>query len=359
MGVLKQAVSIVVVVVAAAGAYAAYDQLSATRTTDTARAEQARQPVRVETAPAAERRMESRVEAVGSSLARQSIEVVALASGRVEAIEFEPGDKVKAGEVLIRLDDDIERADMAQAEGAVKENDLALKRATTLRKTNTVAQASLDTLLAQKATVTAALDRAKRRLADRNVRAPFDGIVGMRRVDVGARVDDSTVLTTLDDLSEIRVEFSLPETFFGRVSIGQPVTATTAAYGARRFEGKVASIDSRVDAAGRSFKVRATIPNADLALPAGMFMQVSLQLENRLTVAVPEEAVVPQAGKSYLFVIADGAAKRREVVLGMREPGAVEVVDGVKAGDMVVTGGLQRLRDGSAVQVVKEVGAAQ
>lgn len=360
LGILKQAISLVVVVAAAAGAYAAYDQLSAGRPQDGATAQpQQRHAVRVETAPAAERRMETRVEAVGTSLARQSIEVVALASGRVEEILFEPGQKVERGTALVRLDDDIERADLAQAEGAVKENQLAIDRATTLRKTNTVAQASLDTLLAQKANVGAALDRAKRRLADREVKASFGGVVGMRRVDVGARVSESTVLTTLDDLSEVRIEFSLPETFFGRVAIGQAVVATTAAHGTRRFEGKVTSIDSRVDAAGRSFKVRATMPNADLALPAGMFMQVSLELENRLTVAVPEEAIMPQAGKSFLYVVTDGTAKRREVVLGMRAPGSVEIVDGLSAGDIVVTSGLQRLRDGSQVQVVKEVGAAQ
>jgi len=358
LGVLKQVASLVIVVVAAAGGYAAYDQLSAKRTHDPTTA-QARQAVSVETSPAAERNMRSTIEAVGTSLAMQSVEIVPLASGRVEAIHFEPGQRVESGQVLVRLDDDIERADLAQAEGAVKENELNIERATTLRKTNTVAQASMDTLLAQKSSVTAGLDRAKRKLADRQIKAPFSGTVGMRRVDVGARVDNSVVITTLDDLSVIRVEFSLPETYFSRVYIGQPVVAMTSAYGDRRFEGKVTSIDSRIDAVGRAFKVRATIPNADLALPAGMFMQVTLELQNRLTVVVPEQAVVPQAGKSFIFVVADGAAKRREVVIGMRAPGSVEIAEGLKPGEMVVTSGLQRLRDGSPVQVIREIGAAQ
>lgn len=303
--------------------------------------------------------MRSNIEAVGTSLANQSVEIVPLASGRVQRIDFEPGQKVEAGDVLVELDDDIERADLAQAEGAVRENELAIERATTLRKTNTVAQASMDTLLAQKASVTAGLDRARRRLDDRQIRAPFSGIAGMRRVDVGARVDDSTVLTTLDDLSAVKVEFSLPEAYFGRVRLGQPVVATTAAYGKRVFEGRVTSVDSRIDSVGRAFKVRATIPNADLALPAGMFMHVTLELQSRLTVVVPEQAIVPQAGKSYVYVVDDGAAKRREVALGMRSPGLVEIAEGVRPGEIVVTSGLQRLRDGSRVQVVREIGAAQ
>lgn len=359
LSILKQVVSLAIVVAAAAGGYAAYDQLGARKQQDELRGASRPSAVSVEISPAAERRMESTIEAVGTSLALQSVEIVPLASGRVETIDFEPGQKVEAGQVLVKLDDDIERADLSQAEGEVRENEIAIERATTLRKTNTVAQAAMDTLVARKANVMAGLDRAKRRLADRSVKAPFPGTVGMRRADVGARVDDSTVLTTLDDLSVVRVEFSLPETFFGRVVIGQPVVATTAAYGKRRFEGKVSSVDSRIDPIARAFKVRATIPNADLALPAGMFMHVTLQLENRLTVVVPEQAVVPQAGKSYIFVVADGAAKRREVVVGMRQPGSVEIAEGLKPGEVVVTSGLQRLRDGSQVQVVKEVGAAQ
>jgi membrane fusion protein (multidrug efflux system) len=357
---LKHIVSALIVVAAAAGGYAAYDQFTASRIKGTATTgEEARPAVSVETSPAAERRMEQTIEAVGTSLARQSVEVVALTSGRVEELKFEAGDRVRQGQVLVKLDDDIERADVEQAEAAVEENDQAYERAIALRKTNTMAKATMEELVTRRALVRATLDRARRRLADRFVKAPFDGIVGMRRVDAGARVDDETVLTTLDDLSEIRIEFSLPETLFGRVSMGQPVVATAAAYGDRRFEGKVTSIDPRVDSAARAFKVRATIPNADLALPAGMFMHATLQLQNRLTIVVPESAVVPQGGKSFVFVVAGNKAQRRDVVLGMREPGFVEVAEGLRPGETVVVSGLQRLRDGSTVSVAREIGAAQ
>jgi membrane fusion protein (multidrug efflux system) len=356
---LKQVVSAAMVLLAAAGGYAAYDQLNATRPrSETGGEERSVPAVAVETAAAETRDLSSTVEAVGTSLARQSIEMVALASGRVREIGFEPGQKVAAGDVLVRLDDEIQRADLAEAEANLRETTLALERAETLRKQNAVSQAALDEARSRTATAEADLDRARRRLADRTIRAPFGGIVGMRQVDAGARVGDTTVITTLDDLSEIEIEFSVSETLYGKVELGQTVVAAAAAYPDRRFEGTVSSIDSRVDPLGRAFKVRATLPNDDLALPAGMYMHVTLQLDSRTAVLVPETAIVPVGGKSYVYVVRDGVAQRREVSLGARQPGTVEVAEGVEAGDVVVVSGTQRLRDGAPVTVVAQAGSA-
>jgi membrane fusion protein, multidrug efflux system len=355
---LKQVVSAGMVLLAAAGGYAAYDQLNATREEPRGAEERSRPAAAVETAAAEVRDLSSSVEAVGTSLARQSIEMVALASGRVKEIGFEPGQKVAAGDVLVRLDDEIERADLAEAEATLRETTLALERAETLREQNAVSQAALDEARSRKAIAEAELDRATRRLADRTVRAPFDGIVGLRQVDAGARVSDTTVITTLDDLSEIEIEFAISETLYGRVALGQTAVATAAAYPDRRFEGTVTSIDSRIDPAGRSFKVRASLPNEDLALPAGMYMHVTLQLDRRTAVLVPETAVVPVGGKSYVYVVRDGVAERREVSLGARQPGTVEVADGVEAGDVVVVSGTQGLRDGAPVNIVARAGSA-
>jgi membrane fusion protein, multidrug efflux system len=356
---LKQVISAAMVLLAAAGGYAAYDQLNANRPQPEARGEGRSAPaIAVETAEAEPREVTSSLEAVGTSLARQSIEVVALASGRVSEIGFEPGQRVAAGDVLLKLDDEIERADLAQAEASLREAALSLERAETLRGQNAVSQSALDEAQTRRATAEANLDRAKRRLADRTVRAPFDGIVGLRRVDAGARVSDTTVITTLDDLSEIEIEFSVSETLYGRIALGQTVVATAAAYPERRFEGAVSSIDSRIDPAGRSFKVRASLPNEDLALPAGMYMHVTLNLESRMAVVVPETAIVPVGGKSYVYVINNGLAELREVAVGDRQPGTVEVSTGLEVGDVVVVSGTQRLRNGAPVNVVARVGDA-
>jgi membrane fusion protein, multidrug efflux system len=354
---LKQVIAAAMVLLAAAGGYAAYDQLNANRPQPETRGEGRSAPaIAVETAEAEPREVTSSLEAVGSSLARQSIEVVALASGRVREIGFEPGQRVAAGDVLLKLDDEIERADLAQAEASLREATLSLERAETLRGQNAVSQSALDEAQTRRATAEANLDRANRRLADRTVRAPFDGIVGLRRIDAGARVSDTTVITTLDDLSEIEIEFSVSETLYGRIALGQTVVATAAAYPERRFEGAVSSIDSRIDPAGRSFKVRASLPNEDLALPAGMYMHVTLNLESRMAVVVPETAIVPVGGKSYVYVINNGVAEQREVAVGDRQPGTVEVSTGLEVGDVVVVSGTQRLRNGAPVNVVARVG---
>jgi membrane fusion protein (multidrug efflux system) len=200
----------------------------------------------------------------------------------------------------------------------------------------------------------ARLDGAKKELADRTVRAPFAGVVGIRGVDIGARVDDDDVLTTLDDLAELEIEFSVPEIFFGRVRRGQTVDATSSAFPGRAFRGEIATIDSRIGAISRAFRVRALLPNPDLELPAGMFMHVSVVLEQRPAVLVPEEAILAEGDNIYVFTVSDEQAVRRKVELGQREAGTVEVLDGVAAGEAVVSAGLQRLRDGAAIRVLNQ-----
>ena len=235
-----------------------------------------------------------------------------------------------------------------------REAELALERARKLRTNNTVAQATVDELEAAYLGADARLDGAKKELTDRTVRAPFAGVVGIRGVDIGARVDDETVLTTLDDLAEIEIEFSVPEIFFGRVRPGQLVQATSTAYPGETFAGRIATIDSRIGQVSRAFRVRAVLPNPDLELPAGMFMHVSVVLEERRAVLIPEQAVLAEGDGTYVFIVADGRVERRQIRLGQREAGTVEVLDGLVADETVVRTGLQRLRDGVEVQVLNE-----
>ena len=315
----------------------------------------------VEVAPAERGTIRERIEAVGSTLARQAVDIVALSSGRVAAIAFRPGERVEEDAVLVRLDDRAEQAAVAEARAMLREAELALERARKLRTNNTVAQATVDELEAAYLGAEARLDAAQKELTDRTVRAPFAGVVGIRGVDVGARVDDETVLTTLDDLAEIEIEFSVPEIFFGRIRPGQLVQATSTAFPGQIFAGRIATIDSRIGQVSRAFRVRAVLPNPDLELPAGMFMHVSVVLEERPAVLIPEQAVLAEGGRTYAFIVADGRALRREVRLGQREAGTVEVLDGLAAYELVVRAGLQRLRDGAVVQVLNDstVPAAQ
>ena len=312
--------------------------------------------VPVELAKAQLRWLERKVEAVGTTRALQAVEIVPQTAGTVVELAFAPGQHVEAGDVLVRLDDDIQRADLEQATAKLKEAASAVARAEILRSNKTVSEVTLNQLIAAEAAAQADVDRARRRLADRTVRAPFSGIVGLNHVDLGARVDDKTILTTLDDRSEVEIEFALPETLYGQIAPGQSVVADAVAFPNRQFEGRVLRIDSRIDPTSRAFKVRAAVPNPDLSLPAGMFMHLAVILERRQAVMIPEEAIIVEGSDIFVFVAEDGKAARRRVGIGQREVGAVEVVSGVIAGEEVVVRGVQRLRDGISIRLPDEAG---
>jgi len=231
-------------------------------------------PTQVEAVPVETRKVTTTIDAVGTTVAARSVEIVPRAEGRVEKINFTAGGDVKEGDVLVELDSNLERADLAEAKALLHQASLELERARSLSSNNIMAKASLDQAITKQATADAALVRAQQKLDERSVRAPFDGTTGIRKVDVGAHVTDTKVITTLDDLSSVKLEFSVSEQLFAVVKKGQKIEADTAAYPGRVFEGELTEIDSRIDPASRSFKVRARIPNDDKSLPAGMFMHV-------------------------------------------------------------------------------------
>lgn len=292
------------------------------------------------------------VEAVGTTRATQAIEVVTLASGRVMELVAKPGQEVKKGDPIILLDDDIEKANLAEAKAKLLKAQSFLDRSKTLRESKFTSQASLDQVRADAASAAAEVGRAERRLADRVIRAAFSGRVGLNKVEVGARVDTNTVLTTLDDVSKVEIEFQLAEVVFGRVRHGMRVLAEAVAFPGRVFEGKIENVDTRIDRSSRTFLVRAAIPNPDRELPAGMFMRLSMIFDERQALVVSEEAIVAEGADALVFAVVNGKASRRKVTVGLRRPGTVELTDGVKAGDLVVTRGLERLRDGKRVQIV-------
>lgn len=313
-----------------------------------------REPATVEVAPVVLTKLARQVEAVGTTLARQAVDIRPAASGRVVEIAFSPASLVETGSLLVRLDDAAERADVAEAEAERRKAELQLERAIKLAAKKSIAQASVDELEAAFHAAEARLMRTEKALADRRIEAPFSGQVGLKQVTIGTRVNEDTVITTLDDLAEIDVDFSVPELFFGTVRKGQRIEATSAAFDGRMFEGSIETVDSRIDPVSRAFRVRARIPNDDFALPAGMFMAVDLTLAEREALTVPEEAVVVEGDETAVFVIEGGKAERRVVTLGQRNIGLVEVTDGLSAGDQVVVRGIQRVRDGVAVKISNE-----
>ena len=304
-------------------------------------------------------------EAVGTVRAFESIVVTAKAPGTVQAITFEEGARVKAGDELLRLDADERRADIEQAVAEMRraaaqrdETRVRLERATALRRTGAGTEAQVADLSAQLATLDSAIasagarrKAAEARLDDLTIRAPFAGRLGSRAVSVGAYVSPGTRITTLDDLSRVRLDFSVPENILATLKVGRTVRALSAAFGERMFEGRVTLIDPRIDPVTRTAKLTAEFPNPDEALKPGMFLSVALEVTNKPnTVVVPEEAIVGEGLRHLVFVVKDDRTIDRRVVrIGQRQSTVVEILDGVKPGETIVVRGVQRVRPGMTV----------
>lgn len=321
-------------------------------------------PVAVEVIAARTGVVRESAESVGTARANESVTITAKQTGNVEKINFAEGERVRSGAVLAELEAkerraelDQSRADLEQSKAQRDEIKQRLDRSKQLRGSGNVTEARLDELESQ---LRAAEGRIRAneakvramdaRLDDNRITAPFEGRVGMRQVSLGALVQPGTMITTLDDLSKIKLDFAVPENFLGKLRPGLRVLARTPAYANRTFEGVVSVIDSRVDPATRAVRVNALFDNPDDLLKPGMFLNVELALAERQdAVIVPEEVLVAEGGRQYLFVVRDGRAERREVKVGQRFTGEVEIVEGLKPGEQVVARGVQKVRHNQPV----------
>jgi membrane fusion protein, multidrug efflux system len=306
--------------------------------------------VNVTTVPATTQPLGTDIEAVGTARANESVDVTSKASNIVAAIRFNEGDTVRRGQVLVELDSAEARATLAEAEAALTDSEAQFRRSRDLYAQQALSTSQLDQIEATLKANRARVDAARARLADTVIRAGFDGRTGFRRVSVGSLISPGTVITTLDDISIIKLDFTVPETWFYALRRGLPVTASSVGLPNRKFDGKVTNIDSRVDPVTRSATVRAELTNRDHVLRPGMFMTVTLHGEVTPALLIPEAAIVPEQGRMLVFVVNAGIAELREVKIGRRRPGEVEIVSGLTAGERVVVDGTQSLRDGSAVR---------
>ena len=321
-------------------------------------------PVAVEVVTARTGTVREAVESVGTARANESVTITAKQAGNVEKINFGEGERVRAGAVLVELEAkerraelDQSRADLEQSRAQRDEIKQRLDRSKQLRGTGSVTEARLDELESQ---LRAAEGRIRAneakvramdaRLDDNRITAPFEGRVGMRQLSLGALVQPGTMITTLDDVSKIKLDFAVPENFLGKLRPGLRVLARTPAFVGRSFEGVVSVIDSRVDPATRAVRVNALFENPDDSLKPGMFLSVELALAERHdAVIVPEEVLVAEGGRQYLFVVNDSRAARREVKTGQRFTGEVEIVEGLRPGEQVIARGVQKVRHNQPV----------
>jgi membrane fusion protein, multidrug efflux system len=314
-----------------------------------------RPAVAVVTVIAGERELIDEVEALGTTRAREAVEVTPRIASVVTAIRFREGQVVQAGDVLVELDNAEERASQAEAEAALIDSQAQYRRARELLQTRTVSESQVQQLEATMKADEARLRAAEARFEQTLVRAPFSGRIGLRQVSPGSLVTPGNVITTLDDLSRVRLDFTVPESFLGVLEAGMAITARSVAFEGREFHGEVATVNTRVDPITRAVTIRAELPNDDGLLKPGMFLTVRLAGRARSRVVIPEAALVPEGDRQNVYLVRDGRSWRTEVVVGRRMRGEVEILSGVTAGDEVVVEGTQKVAHGGRVTTAQPV----
>jgi membrane fusion protein (multidrug efflux system) len=326
--------------------------------TDAALAQAAKDAVAVEAAKVIAAPLSEQVTAIGTLLSDEAVTVSSEIPGRLKEIHFKEGEPVEKGAPLFTLDDSVYRAQLADAEAKLKLAEQTHQRTTQLFKNKYATAQSADEATSNLAVSTATVELARVQLEKTRIAAPFSGIVGLRHVSVGEYITSGQALVNLEAIDPVKADFRVPERFLPAIRVGQAIRIKVDAYPGETFEGKVYAIDPRLDVAGRSLLVRALLPNNDQRLRPGLFARVTVLLQLKEdALSVPEQAIVPQGDSQYVFRIINGKAALTKVVIGTRREGRVEIVDGLSAGDEVVTAGQLKIRDGSAVSIVNGVGA--
>jgi len=308
-------------------------------------------PVTVVTHAVQPQAWQDRLEALGTAKANESVTLTAKVTETVVRVNFEDGDLVEAGRLLVDLSGRAEVAALEEAQANYNEALKQYQRQVELVRQGTVARSTLDTLIATRDAAKARADAIRARLADRVISAPFAGLLGFRQVSPGTLVTPGTPITTLDDISVVKLDFSLPETALAAVQPGQSIVARSAAYPEHAFTGTVRSLDSRVDPVTRAILVRAELPNPQALLRPGMLLTVELQLPTRQALVIPEIALIQVGRRQLVFRVgADGKVEQVEVRAGARRRGEVEIVEGLQAGDRIVIEGQVKLRPGMPVR---------
>lgn len=312
-------------------------------------------PPIVVTAEARYETLVDEIEALGTVKANESIEIRPRIPSLLERIAFEEGDLVEKGDLLVELERSEIVAGLALAEASLSESRSIYNRNKSLATTQAISASNLEQLLAQVQVDEARVEAARARLANTQIRAPFTGRVGLRRVSPGSLVNTSTVITTLDDIGRVKLDFSVPETFLTVVKDGMAIVAHSVVYPGRSFSGFVDSVDTRLDPVSRAVQVRAVIENPDSALKPGMFMTVDLQRDRGSSLVIPEQAIVPEGSAQFVFVVNDATVEKRQVSIARRIPGFVVIGGGLAEGERVISEGTSKVREGMTVQ---ELGSA-
>ena len=317
-------------------------------------------PVSVEVAKAETAKLVDETQSVGSLRSNQGVMLRPEVGGRVSQVMFKDGQRVKKGQVLVQFDDQLPVAQLMQAKAELSIANANHTRNKELVAQNFISKRSLDESEAALQVAEAKLSLAQATLQRLKVLAPFDGVAGLRQINVGDYLKDGADMVNIEDIDAVLLDFRLAENFQTKIKPGQKAQVSFDALPGKKFTAVVQAIDPLIDANGRSIGVRGCIDNRQMQLRPGMFARVSAVFgERENALVIPEEAIVPQGGRTFVVKVVPGANKdeqiseRVAVKIGLRQPGKVEVLEGLTLGDTVVVAGQQRLqKDGTMVKVV-------
>lgn len=315
-------------------------------------------PIEVIVQAASTKSLATTIEALGTLRANESITLTSNDTKKVTRINFEDGQRVQKGQVLVEMTSREESALLEEARFNADEAKKQLDRVQELAKRGAASQSLLDQRVREYESARARYNATESRLKDLVLLAPFSGVVGLREVSVGALVSPGDQITTLNDDSKMKLDFTVPAVYLRSLSVGLPIVAKSRDLGNKIFQGEVFSLDNRIDEVTRSIKVRALLDNKNHELKQGMLMLVDLKAASRDALVISEAALVPLGSNNFVFVLqeAEGAVtvERRQITIGERLTGSVEVLSGLGVGDKLVTHGLQKIRPGQKVTVLAE-----
>jgi len=291
------------------------------------------------------------VESLGTLTANESLTINAKVTETVRNLHFDDGELVEEGDILAELTNAEQSAQLAEAQSNLDESERQLRRLNDIGS-QLASVSAIDQAESAVSANKARLDAIIARMDDRLIRAPFGGLLGFRMVSPGTLLTSGTPITTLDDISQLNLDFSVPETLLSGVDVGASVVAHSAAFPNREFTGLVTAIDSRVDPVTRAAIIRAVIPNPDMILRPGMLMTTEVLTDRIEKLVIPEQALIQNAAESYVYVIDENmTAQRRNIQFSRRWRDNVVVDSGLEAGDEVVTAGAFKLRPNAKVEI--------
>ncbi|WP_114952470.1 efflux RND transporter periplasmic adaptor subunit [Sphingosinicella terrae] len=306
----------------------------------------------VKAAPASPARFADRIEAVGTARANEQVTLSAPVTERIVRLAFDDGSYVQRGQVVAVLQQAQQTAQLREVQARSREAEQQLERVEELKGRGFATRADYDTQIAAAAAARAQAQAVRAEIGERVIRAPFAGWVSLRNISVGAIASQGTEIATISDVSTIKLDFTVPETMLSAIREGQPIEARSDAYPDRPFRGRIHTIDPVVDPSTRAVTVRARLPNPDRLLRPGMLLTVVIENAPRMSLSVPELAVIGEGESRFVYVVdAQGRAQRTPVRTGARAGGRIEILAGLRPGQRVITEGVVKVTHGIEVRL--------